>query len=81
MKNRLARLTILTLAIAGIGLVGAAGPAAASVTDADTATEICYVTVHPHVMPGVIWDPNNGIGVETGEYHIHQNCVEPGTGA
>lgn len=67
MIKRFASLAALTLVTAGV--------AAFSVSSTSSTSALCYTTVHPHTMPGVINDPKNGIGVETGEYHVHQNCV------
>jgi len=60
----------LALAAAGLGVFGGLEPAAA-LSPGD-----CATTVHPHTYPGVINDPSNGIGVETGEYHIHTDCIK-----
>ena len=37
-------------------------------------TELCYVVLVVDKNPGVILE-NGRVGVETGEYHVEQNCV------
>lgn len=67
MKRKLISLAIMTTV--------SAIPFVALQSTSSSNQALCYVTVHPHTMPGVVNDPKNGIGVETGEYHTHQNCI------
>lgn len=67
-KHKLVVVLVLVLALAAVVLPGTA----AFADDADP-VEVCYVTIHIHTYPGIYYP--NPIGVETGEYHPHQNCI------
>ena len=68
LTKRMASVAVLAVATIGLGALGV-------VQTASAGEQVCYTTVHPHTYPGVINDPQNGIGVETGEYHLHTNCT------
>ncbi len=55
--------------------VGASHAFAAA--DKTNPVEVCEVEIHIHENPRVDWDGTIGgtIGVDPGEYHLHQNCV------
>lgn len=57
------------IVLATVAIVGALG---LSATPAAADEEICYATLHVHEPPAV-----NGTQIDAGEYHLHQNCLEP----
>lgn len=71
MRRTMAVVLLLVLILAAFALPGT--PAFAADGDSEP-IEVCYVVIHIHVFPAVDLTPPT-IGVETGEYHPHQNCV------